>query len=246
VRPLVLCYHAVSDGWPHLLSVRPAELERQLASLVDRGYRPVPAREMAEGQGRLLHVTFDDAFASVHNALAALERLGVPATVFVCPGFADDGRPPRIPELAAEVDGHPEELRTMGWDEVRSLAERPDIEIGAHTVSHPHLRELSDPELEREVVESRQRIEAELGRPCPFFAYPYGEHDERVRRAVHAAGYEAAFGLQPESSAWGDCYRLPRVGVWRGDSERTFGLKTSALGRSLPVSVLRRARNRLA
>ena len=45
---LVLCYHAVSDGWPSGLSVTPAALERQLAILLGRGYRGVTFTEAVE------------------------------------------------------------------------------------------------------------------------------------------------------------------------------------------------------
>jgi peptidoglycan/xylan/chitin deacetylase (PgdA/CDA1 family) len=244
MRPLVLCYHAISAGWHHLLSVPPADFERQLRLVLGRGYRPVSAVEALAGRGRLLHVTFDDAFTSVRSALPVLERLGVPATVFACAGFADEGRPLRIPELAAEADAHPGELDTMTWEGLRGLAER-GVEIGAHTASHAHLRAASDAELDRELGESKQRIEDELGRPCPLLAYPYGEQDARVRRAAARAGFAAAFGLQPHGSAWRDRYRIPRVGIWRGQSDRTVAFKSSPFGRSGPVTALRRARDAL-
>jgi peptidoglycan/xylan/chitin deacetylase (PgdA/CDA1 family) len=246
VRPVVLCYHAVSDGWPHLLSVRREDFERQLSFLLSRGYRPATAREAITGHGKLFHVTFDDAFTSVRNAVPVLERLSVPATIFVCSGLAARGEPLHIRELAGEADAHGEELRTLDWKELRELAGAGRIEIGAHTVSHAHLRALPDDELERELVESKARIEDELGRPCPLFAYPYGEHDDRVRRAARAAGFDVAFGLQPESASWNDAYRLPRVGVWRDEGMRAFSFKVSPVGRSLPVVLLRRARKRLS
>jgi peptidoglycan/xylan/chitin deacetylase (PgdA/CDA1 family) len=245
VRPLVLCYHAVSDGWRHLLAVRPTDLERQLRTLLERGYRPVPIAQAVEGSGKLVHVTFDDAFASVANAVPVLERLGVRATVFVCSGYPDDGRPLDLPELETEVAEHPDDLRTATWDDLRALAAK-GIEIGAHSVSHAHLCGLSDDQFAKELRESKERIEAELERPCPFLAYPYGEHDGRVRDAARAAGYAAAFAQQPKDSTWADPYRLPRVAVWRGDGDRTFRFKTSTVGRSAPVSALRRARNLIA
>jgi peptidoglycan/xylan/chitin deacetylase (PgdA/CDA1 family) len=181
----------------------------------------------------------------VRAALPALERLAVPATVFACSGFADEGRPLRIPELAAHDDAYPGELATMTWDGLRDLAGR-GIEIGAHTVSHPHLRETSDEQLERELTESKRRIEAELARPCPLLAYPFGEHDARVRAAAARAGFTAAFGLQPHGSTWRDPFQLPRVGIWRGESDRTVVVKTSPAGRSAPVTALRRVRDALA
>ena len=76
------------------------------------------------------HVTFDDAYRSVANAIPILERLQVPATVFACPGYADEGRPLDVPELADEALAHPEELATMGWEELRGLVER-GVEIGS-------------------------------------------------------------------------------------------------------------------
>lgn len=225
-RPLVLCYHAVSDGWEHALAVTPRAFERQLRSLLRRGYRPLGADGLLEGPRRGLHVTFDDAYRSVHDALPTLRRLGLPATIFVSTGFADDGgRPLAVPELAADAAAQPEELATMTWDEVRAIAD-DGVEIGSHTVSHPHLPRLSDAELDRELRQSRARVEERLGRRCRFFAYPYGEHDERVQDAVRRAGYEAAFALAAGADR-ANVHALPRTDIYRRDSLLRATLKTS-------------------
>jgi peptidoglycan/xylan/chitin deacetylase (PgdA/CDA1 family) len=225
-RPLVLCYHSVSDGWEHALAVAPRAFERQLRSLLRRGYRPLPADSLLAGSRRGLHVTFDDAYRTVLDAVPTLRRLGVPATVFVSTGFADDGgRPLDVPELADEAAALPEELATMSWDELRSAAEE-GVEIGSHAISHPHMTSLTDDELGRELGDSRDRVEDELGRPCRFFAYPYGDHDERVRDAVRRAGYEAAFALAAGSDRENP-YALPRIDLYRRDSLLRATLKTS-------------------
>ena len=52
MRPLVLCYHAVSDTWPHQLSVSPEALEGQLSLLLRNGYRPVDAAGAVTGDGQ--------------------------------------------------------------------------------------------------------------------------------------------------------------------------------------------------
>jgi len=226
VRPLVLCYHAVSDRWPHALAVEAGTLERQVRALLRRGFRPVGAAEAVEGRGKLLHVTFDDAYRTAALALPALERLGVPVTVFACSGYAADGRAFDVPELAADAARYPGELLTMPWSELRALAER-GIEIGSHTITHPHLSRLSDAEIERELTESRAQFEAELGRLCRFLAYPYGETDGRVVAAAKAAGYEAAWAL-PGREDRIDRYALPRVGIYRGDGALRLRLKTTA------------------
>jgi peptidoglycan/xylan/chitin deacetylase (PgdA/CDA1 family) len=227
--PLVLCYHAVSDGWPNALAVRPAEFERQLRSLLGRGFRPVGAAEAVAGRGRLLHVTFDDAYASIAGALDTLERLGVPATVFAATSFADEGRPLDVPELADEARAHPEELRTMAWEQLRGVAER-GFTIGSHTVSHPHLPQLGDAELDRELRDSKARCEDMVGRPCSLLAYPYGEHDARVKQAAQRAGYDAAFTLHGTRER-PDRYSIRRVHFYRRDSLLRASLKASLVAR---------------
>jgi peptidoglycan/xylan/chitin deacetylase (PgdA/CDA1 family) len=221
----ILCYHAVSDGWKDDLAVPLPRLEQQLRSLIRRGYRPATAAEAVQGSPRTFHVTFDDAFRSVKAAIPTLERIGVTATVFACPAYADDGRPLDVPELAAEAAAYSSELATMRWADLYELAER-GVEIGSHTLTHPHLRELGDAELQHELRSSRERLEAQLGHQCRFLAYPYGEHDTRVRAAARAAGYAAAFALGDWTPF--DRYAIPRIGIWGFDNRMRALVKTSA------------------
>jgi peptidoglycan/xylan/chitin deacetylase (PgdA/CDA1 family) len=174
-------------------------------------------------------VTFDDAFRSVHVGLAILRRHGLPATVFACTDYADDGRPLDVPELEQDIARNPRELETMTWDELRAVA-AGGVEVGSHTLTHAHLPSLSDLELERELNDSRLRLEDELGRPCRFLAYPYGEEDLRVRDAARAAGYDAAFAL-PGPSGPVNPFALRRVGVYLRDNRLRLRLKTSRLAR---------------
>jgi|SRR5829696_141068 len=229
-RPLVLCYHAVSDRWADPLAVSPSAFADQLGALLRLRWRPVTATQVLDNRARSLHVTFDDAYRSVATAaLPVLERLGVPATVFACSHHARDGRILDVLELRDRMGAHPEELRTMDWDALRDLAAR-GVEIGSHTVSHAHLPELSDFELRRELHDSREAIEAELGRPCRFLAYPYGEDDPRVHAAARVAGYAGAYTLRRKSGGL-DPFTVPRVDVYRGDGMGRFALKASPLYR---------------
>ena len=190
---VTLCFHAVSPTWEHRLSLHPDLLLRQVRLL--KRFRRVCA-------------SFDDAFRSSASVFAALERAGVPVQIFVCTAYARDGAPLTIPELAGD---DPEQLATMTWDELRAHADR-GVAVGSHGVSHAHLTRLPDVELRRELVESKREIEERLGRPCPDFAYPYGEHDERVRGAVRDGGYERAYGLLERGR---DPYALRRVDLYR-------------------------------
>jgi peptidoglycan/xylan/chitin deacetylase (PgdA/CDA1 family) len=173
-------------------------------------------------------VTFDDAYRDIVPVLPLLHDLNLPATVFVSTAYADEGAPLAVSELAADVEARPEALATMDWAGLREIAEH-GVEIGSHTVSHPHLTRLSDEELDHELRDSRTRIEDELRRPARLLAYPYGEHDARVQDAARRAGYAAAFAQWPGSSLRND-YALPRVSFYRADSLRRAMFKTTKLG----------------
>lgn len=83
----------------------------------------------------------------------------------------------------------------MGWDELRAAAKDPLLTIGAHTCRHYALSKLGEDEVRHELVESRRRIEAELGRPCRHFSYPYGcerAAGQREFQLAREAGFETA------------------------------------------------------
>jgi peptidoglycan/xylan/chitin deacetylase (PgdA/CDA1 family) len=195
-RPLVLCYHAVSPTWDHRLSIHPDLLLRQVRAL-SRFWR--------------IRASFDDAFRSAATVFPALQQLGVAIQIFVCTSYAREGATLAIPELAGD---DPRELATMTWAELRAHA-ATGVEIGSHTSTHGHLTRMSDDGLGHELRDSKMEIEDELSSPCRALAYPYGEHDERVREAARRAGYERAYALRDGGD---DPYALPRVDLYRRHS----------------------------
>ena len=84
---------------------------------------------------------------------------------------------------------------TLSAVQLRELS-RAGFEIGAHTVSHPVLSELSGPALAREVTECKRALEDILGREVPSFAYPKGRGNGEVVRRLQEAGYRSARGLR--------------------------------------------------
>jgi peptidoglycan/xylan/chitin deacetylase (PgdA/CDA1 family) len=180
-----------------------------------------------------VHVTFDDAFRNAEPAVDALLADGLPVTIFACSGYADRGGAPlAISELSGD---DPLQLATMTWDDLRRMRAH-GARVQAHSVSHAHLTRLSDAELQREVRESKHRVEEELDDDCTDFAYPYGERDERVADAVRAAGYERAYALGAKP---GDRYDLPRVDLYR-----RHGVVATLLRVAVPYSVQSRLNRR--
>jgi peptidoglycan/xylan/chitin deacetylase (PgdA/CDA1 family) len=221
---LVLCYHALSSTWPAGLSITPDAFEQQLSQLVRRGYRGATVGDALKAPPgeRTVAVTFDDAYRSVLElARPILDRLGMPASVYVPTDWPDRGEPMRWPGIDQWIGGpHEAELACMSWGELRGLSDH-GWEVGSHTRSHPRLPEIGDEALRDELEGSRAECEAHIGRPCPSVAYPYGAVDERVVEAAGRAGY--TFGLSlPRALPRQRPLDWPRVGIYHVDGEREW------------------------
>lgn len=226
---IVLCYHALSPTWEADLSTTPERFERQLELLVSRGYRGVSFTEAASAapSGRVMAVTFDDAYRSVIElGLPILERLGLVATVFAPTDFIGSERPMQWPGIDQWLGGaHDRELMPMSWEELRTLGDA-GWEIGSHTGSHPHLTQIDDGALTGELTRSKAACEEHLGKPCTSVAYPYGDVDARVVTATAGAGYLTAATL-PSRQHESEALQWPRVGVYHRDDDARFRLKVS-------------------
>ncbi len=175
---------------------------------------------------RLAALTFDDAYGGVFaHAVPVLERLGLPATVFVVAAAPDrcvpfwwdragavraapaerdrwldeltgDGRRIDAEAHLGPADDLGAERRAAPWPAI-AAASRPGgaLAIGAHSATHRNLTALDDADLELEAVGSRDVIAERTGAVPTCFAYPYGLWNGRVREAARRAGYRGAVTL---------------------------------------------------
>jgi len=193
-RGVALAYHGVDDvdpsADPARLVVSPGRLEAHMRLLRRLGYRFATAEEALDAGGlgrRMAVLTFDDGFVDwLTVALSLLERLGVRASFYVCPGLWGD----QHPDVAGEAG------RLLDEGQARRLHEA-GMELGAHSLTHPDLRRLDDGELRDQLAGSKAAVERITGRPCRTMAYPFGLHDERVQSAAREAGYGLAWGWLP-------------------------------------------------
>ena len=231
----MLCYHAISERWESELAVTPSRLERQISSLLRRGYTPARFLDAVidPRAERALAITFDDAYRSVHElALPILRDLGAIGSVYAPTDWIGSDRAMCWPGIDDWLDTpHEAELLPMDWGELGELREE-GWEIGSHTCSHPHLTRVDDQRLAEELERSRSLCTAGLGSACETIAYPYGDVNDRVVAAAAAAGYRAA-GALPHAPHAPATLRWPRIGVYRWDGRARFRLKASPLVRTL-------------
>jgi len=183
----VLLWHAVDDlDDDDTFRVRPADFARHLDLVVESGRVPLTATRYAHLlrtggtlPPRAVLLTFDDGYRGwPDHVVPALAARDLTATFFVTTGTLGGDRwmtPEQVRELAADGDR---------W------------EVGAHSVTHPHLDVLPPARAAEEIAGSRQRLEDLTGGPVRSFAYPHGSNSRRTRRLVAQAGYETAHAVK--------------------------------------------------
>ena len=135
-----------------------------------------------------------------------------------------------LDDLGASAGNAPprEAYRALTAAELRELGASPWVEIGAHSLHHPHLSRLPGDEQRIEIGESRRRLEALTGGFVTSFSYPHGDVDASVARAVEEAGYSLACCSRPGLvSRWESRFLLPRQVVLGWEAEE-FGRRLDA------------------
>lgn len=127
--------------------------------------------------GRYFCITFDDGFKNcITNIAPILVEHQAPAAFFVPTRYIGSSLE-RDTELLLGFYKHGSILMEfLDWDDCRQLA-AAGMTVGSHTVSHRVLSELTDVEVERELRESKETIERELGTECEHFCAPVGRPD---------------------------------------------------------------------
>jgi peptidoglycan/xylan/chitin deacetylase (PgdA/CDA1 family) len=215
-------------------------MERQLHLLASQGWKATTFQRavLNPPPGRVLAITFDDAFDSVRlRARPILDELGWPATMFVPTAFASQRQPLRwsgIDHWEATEDAG--ELTSMDWTDIGGLAEA-GWEIAAHSRSHPSMPGLSDSDLRMELEQPREDCFSQLGFRPDSVAYPYGDVDDRVEREAARVGYRAGAALTHHLRITTPL-RWPRVGIYHHDTHLRFRLKAATASRRLRASRL--------
>jgi peptidoglycan/xylan/chitin deacetylase (PgdA/CDA1 family) len=237
-RLVILYYHAVPSEWR-------SNFARQLDMLLSRCELVSADYVGRRGPGRpRVAITFDDAFESaLENGVPELLARRMPATIFV-PCGALDGSPTwdmeEGCESCEEVVASAAALRSVASDL---------IQLGAHSLTHPHLPSLPPEEARREIVDCRLEMRRLFGVDSPVFSFPYGEYDASILELCHNAGYQRVFSIAPTriDPTSADFVR-GRVLVEASDGKVEFYLKVAGAYSWLPYfsKIKRRLRFRRA
>ena len=117
----------------------------------------------------------------------------------------------------------------LNWDQVREM-HKLGMDIGSHTMTHPNLPNAGLERARTEIVESKARLEAEIGAPVSMFSYPNGGAERYMTREVAALVREAGFAAATTSrnafaGSSSDLFALERVQVTEELDRLVFALE---------------------
>ncbi len=218
-----------SAGWirfpyyHHVFDDERAGFERQLRYLKNFGEfvsQDAAVSLIQSGEkldGRYFCLSFDDGFRSCFtHALPIIDELGIPATFFVVTSFVGRTLEPGSGEAGAVFGQNMARhgLEFMTWDDCRSMI-AAGMAIGSHTVSHPHLGQLSETSVREELYVSKTVIERETGQICHHFCVPYGapgiDVGKREKTLTAEIGYQSlSTGTRGPNYVGGSVFGLQR------------------------------------
>lgn len=184
--PILIYHHIRQFGEEDATSsqqfiVFPENFEKQLQYLQDNNFASISFNNLFdyfEGSFNLpeksIIITFDDGVISQYeNAFPILKKYDMTATFFI---FSNPiGRSKNY----------------MTWEQLVAL-DQAGMEIGGHGWYHLYWDRISAFELDREIIQNKQKLEEKLGHEISTVAYPFGSYNDEVIKAVKSAGYRTA------------------------------------------------------
>jgi len=221
------------DSWS--LSVSPATFATQMA-LVAESYRPVAISELVEGlrRGRVadrsVAITFDDGYVdNLDRAVPVLERLGVPATIYVASGYVGSDAPfwwDEVEDLLVGSGAREERLELRVGDRELALATGTPAEREAALSDgvQPALRETTPEGIERALRALRAwagrpaepRASEETGRAVRPEDLARLERSEMIEVGAHTRRHPSLRALSPAAAR-------AEIAGSRDDLERLLG-----------------------
>jgi D-inositol-3-phosphate glycosyltransferase len=145
--------------------------EKNNARLLDIYYK----KPQLSNTRKAVYVTtsWDDGHKLDVRLAALLKKYEIKGTFYVCP---------QDREFKHEDLLSPQELLSIS----------EDFEIGGHTITHPHLSQITLAQADEEIAQSKVYLQEILQREITAFCYPYGDYNNGVKALVKKHGYKLA------------------------------------------------------
>jgi peptidoglycan/xylan/chitin deacetylase (PgdA/CDA1 family) len=182
----ILCYHRFGKTCKTNLCITEKTFAKQLEYLKKNGYHTIHLSDLQKFlnyetaiPSKSVIITLDDGYRSIYDfAYPLLKRYGYTATLFVYTDFIEASS------------------NALTWNQLRKL-KAAGFEIGSHSLSHADLTKKLPSEddqtfrnrITMELINSKTIIDRELKQDTQFFAYPYGNYNQKILDLFPKAGY---------------------------------------------------------
>lgn len=132
-----------------------------------------------------------------------------------------------VDRICAQLDSKPDTQKSvLSWPELRQLVNE-GVTLGAHTVTHPIMTQLSPEDVRFEIAQSQSDLQREIGTTLPIFCYPSGGHDDSIVALLQENGFRLAFTTLDGQNdlRHADLLRLRRTNITRRTSLPVFRLR---------------------
>lgn len=217
---IILMFHRVHDISQEFTIEK---FEDYLRTLVEHFTIVLPGEKPDTKQPKLC-LTFDDAYCDFYfYAYPLLKKYNVKTVLAVATDFILDSTE-LSPENRLSIP-YPKGMQDnlwhthapfCTWPELKEMADSGLVMMASHSASHPHMT-APDTDLQREIVLSKQQLEAKLSRAINCFIYPYGNYNRRVHKMVrqhYAWDFRIGSALNKHWQQKGALYRVDAEKLW--------------------------------
>ncbi len=207
----VLCYHNIRDHRPgeresiKVYTVEPHAFRAQMKMLADSGYKTITPDEyyayLTQGAAipaKPVMISFDDTDEEQYSIGAKeMEKYGFRGVYFIM--TISIGRP-----------------RYMSKEQIKDLSDKGHV-IATHTWDHHKVTEYTEADWEKQLTESKKKLETITGKKIRYFAYPFGLWKPAVIPELQKRDISAAFQLYAKRDSLQPLHTLRRMivsGTW--------------------------------
>jgi peptidoglycan/xylan/chitin deacetylase (PgdA/CDA1 family) len=203
----VLCYHNISnDGWRFSIPFEKFKeqieyLEKFCVFITPADLETIIKENKMPTKPSVL-ICFDDGYKEILMTRSYLFEKKIKPLLFV---IGDNKNTDRI-QLGTTAPLLEKndilELYKDGWF------------IGNHSMTHSDFFSLDEKQIQLEIVDSKHKLEEELGIPVRYFAFPRGRYTDNILKTVKKSGYTLSFTMDDSFIDHNtDIYAVPRIGV---------------------------------
>lgn len=212
----ILMYHSI-ETVPKSTVMRSIHVpikrfEFQMWMLKALGYKAVSLDKLSlyldgKKEGKVVGLTFDDGYKNnLTNAAPILSKYNFSATCYLvsdCIGLSN----------VWDLDKGTTQSPLMKEEEVVKWLNF-GMSIGAHTKTHPDLRNTSTKKAQKEIIDSKTDLEKSFNVAIKDFCYPYGGFNDELCKIVEDAGYHSAVSsIRGRAHAKSNKFLLPRIPI---------------------------------